>query len=186
MSHPTVSDDPAVQADYERMRAAGESHTLAEMFALQRGPFLMTDAVLLEGHANGNQFAGRPQLGDHYAAEAAKAGVNVKGKVYLSGLAAYPGDPRAWVSGRGDVQQVCAERGWACSGAVTAKMAGDVAPAAAVGLADDVAARLAAKAVAADPGLAELPAGELREKVVAKHAPAWAKKKAPRPKAAKE
>lgn len=86
-----------------------------------RPPAVMTDSVFLEGHANGNQFENTPSLGDFYAREAKAQGVDTKGKVYLSGLASHPGDPRAWVSGRGDVRKVCEERGWHCEGAVNVK-----------------------------------------------------------------
>lgn len=101
--------------------SAGSQEKLREMLATGVTPSLMTDAVFLQGHCNGSQFAESTRIGDHYAGEAKKAGVNVKGKIYLSGLAAFPGDPRAWVSDRGDVQKVCEERNFGCKGAVATK-----------------------------------------------------------------
>ena len=80
-----------------------------------------TDAAFLEGHVNGNQFENEPIIGDAYKAEATAKGVDITGKVYLSQLATYPGDPEAWVSGRGDVQRVCEQRGWGCKGSVEVK-----------------------------------------------------------------
>jgi hypothetical protein len=118
---PTISGIPQVQAHYERCRAEGTSHSLAEMFALGQTPFLMTDSVFMEGRCNGNQFEKHPEQGDFYAAEAKAQGVDITGKFYSSFLAEYPGDPRAWVSGRGDVKKICEERNLDCRGAVSHK-----------------------------------------------------------------
>lgn len=113
-----------IQSEYEAMREDGQSHKLAELFALgQLGylPGVMTDAVFLEGHCNGNQFEKKPEIGDRLAADARKAGVNVKGKIYIGGLAAFPGDPKAWVADRGDVERVCQEMNYSVSGSVSRK-----------------------------------------------------------------
>lgn len=124
-----ISPDDRVQLAYERMRHKGVSHNLAEMFALQHPPQLAgTDAIFNEGRCNGNQFEGAEWLGDAYRRQAAEAGVDVKGKTYLGGLAAFPGDPRAWVSDLGDVKKVCEERGWGCRGAVSVKAPEPAAP----------------------------------------------------------
>jgi hypothetical protein len=85
------------------------------------GPFLMTDSTFLENRCNGNQFEGREWAGDDYKAVAKKAGVSTTGKVYMSSLATFPGDPKAWVSGRGDVQKYLEETGRGSTGAVTVK-----------------------------------------------------------------
>lgn len=102
-----------------------DAHTnpalLEEMLRLQSPPMSNTDREFLEGRCNGNQFESQPYVGDVYAGMAKDAGVDPKGKVYLSGLAAFPGDPRAWVSGRGDAQRVCEDRGWTCDGSVKVK-----------------------------------------------------------------
>src|SRR5258708_4634056 len=117
-----ISGNLGQQVRYERMRADGLSHNLAEMFALQRPPSIAgTDSIFMEGRCNGSQFDGQEAIGDLYKAEATAAGVDTTGKVYLSSLADHPGDPRAWVSGRGDVQRVCEERGYGCTGAVKVK-----------------------------------------------------------------
>lgn len=100
------------------MRRTGVGHKLAEMFALQSPPAAMTDSVFMAGNINGGQFAGQPDVGDLYRKTAEASGVNPKGKTYISGLAEYPGDPRAWVSGRGDVSRLLSERGWGAEGAV--------------------------------------------------------------------
>src|SRR5271154_7062156 len=106
---------PAQQAHYDRCIAEGTSPVLAEMFALGQPPMSNTDREFLAGTENGRQFEGQEEVGDYYRQEATKAGVNTTGKVYKNGLARFPGDPEAWVSGRGDVQRVIEERGWNCS-----------------------------------------------------------------------
>lgn len=136
---PPISSDPRVQAQYVMLRAEGLSHNLAEMFALQSPPQIAgTDSVFLEGHCNGNQFDGQEAVGEMYAAEAKAAGVDTKGKVYLGGLARYPGDPAAWVNGRGDVKRICEERGWGCRGAVSVKAAEPLDAPKETPLADDI------------------------------------------------
>jgi hypothetical protein len=121
MAWPIVSDNPCIQAHYEACREEGTSHNLAEMFAFREVPRGNTDKTFLTGHCNGSQFEGQDYAGDYYASVARAGGVNPKGKVYLSGLADFPGDPKAWVSGRGDVERVAKERGYSVEGSVTVK-----------------------------------------------------------------
>lgn len=166
------------QLDYNRMRREGVSHNLAEMFALQQPPMMGgTDSAFLEGHCNGNQFEGSEEVGDFYKEEASAAGVDVKGKVYLSGLAAYPGDPEAWVTGRGDVKRVCEQRGWGCRGAVNVKSADAVAPPPEVGIAPDIVDAEAAKVLEHIPARQRkhVDVGELKEQIKDKITPRWSK-----------
>ncbi|MCI0403571.1 MAG: hypothetical protein L0212_08620 [Acidobacteria bacterium] len=115
---PKVSKRPDVQAFYEQMRKDGQTHAFAEMCALQQ-PFGLsgTDGAFLEGNCCGNQFEKNPAIGDAYAAEARKAGISTTGRVYKSGLARYPGDPRAWISDLSDVRRICEEDNLGCQGA---------------------------------------------------------------------
>ena len=113
-----ISRNPAIQAHYERCIAEGTSETLAEMFSLGQAPSPQTDATFTSGWCNGNQFEDQPWVGDLYKREAVAAGVDITGRRYLHQLADYPGDPRAWVSDRGDVRRVCEEAGRHCRGAV--------------------------------------------------------------------
>lgn len=106
------------QEHYQRCLDQGTSPMLSEMFALGQPPMSNTDREFLQGTENGRQFEHSPEMGDHHAAIARAAGVDIKGAVYKAGLAEYPGDPRAWVRGRGDVERLLAERGWGCEGAV--------------------------------------------------------------------
>lgn len=112
MSYPMVSTDQFVQSEYERMREQGESHNFAEMLATRSFPGIRTDSTWNAGRCNGNQFEDTPLRGDFYLEEAKKAGMNPVGMTYLPSLARFPGDPEAWVSGRGDVQRICDQRGW--------------------------------------------------------------------------
>ena len=106
---------------YWDMRTAGQSARLAEMLALGAPPMSNTDREFLEGRCNGNQFDGGPlrqDIGDRFRKVAEAAGQSVKGKVYIGGLARFPGDPHAWVSDRGDVKRIVEGRGWKCEGSV--------------------------------------------------------------------
>lgn len=169
---------PAQQEHYELCLAEGCSETLAEMLALAEPPGAMTDAVFLQGMGGCyDQFRGNAYLGDEYGRMAKRDGVDATGKVYLSGLAAYPGDPRAWIAGRGDVRRVCEERGWGCEGAVSVPVANVAQPERTFHVAEDlVEDRVAAV-------LEQMPAQEaacvdtedLREQVVERLRPVWAK-----------
>lgn len=144
----------------------------AEMLESGETPALSTDNTFLEGHCNGSQFADAPGLGDYYKTEAEAAGQDVKGKVYLSGLAEYPGDPRAWVSGRGDVKKVCEERNYKCQGAVDHKRDDGREPFRPVVLGEDIVQREVAEAIGRG---SEKPMGELADEVKRKRKPHWAK-----------
>jgi hypothetical protein len=111
---------PAQQAHYDLCIAQGTSPALAEMFALALPPAANSDREFLEGRGGCyDQFKGQSHIGDHHARVARQHGVDITGKVYMGGLARFPGDPEAWVSGRGDVRRICEQRGWGCEGAVS-------------------------------------------------------------------
>lgn len=134
---PEVSRIALIQARYVAHRLDGDGHIMADMLAHAKPPKARTDREFLMGHVNGNQFEKSPGLGNTYKAIADEAGVDITGKVYYGSLAEYPGDPRAWVSGRGDVERICLERGWNCSGAVNVKGARPVENPN-IGVADDL------------------------------------------------
>jgi hypothetical protein len=139
--------DRLVHLAYWDMRLKGSSPRLAEMLALQSPPMSNTDREFLEGHCNGNQFSGGPlaeEQGNRYKKIAEAGGQNVTGKVYMGGLARFPGDPEAWVSDRGDVKRVVEARGWKCQGSV------EVTP---DGKSDDLAAIYRESKVKPGPGL---------------------------------
>lgn len=114
-----ISEEPDIQARYEECLENGCTEKLAEALAFQQGPALRTDVSFLQGHSNGNQFAKNPKQGAAYAARAKRAGVSTQGKIYLHGLARYPGDPEAWVGDRSDVSRVLERRNWSARGVVS-------------------------------------------------------------------
>lgn len=172
---PIISDDPHIQAHYEKCRAEGTSHTLAEMFAFQTPPGGgFTDSVFLEGECNGNQFEGMEHIGDFYAKMARKAGVNTKGKVYKSGLAKFPGDPEAWVSDKHDVQKLLERRGWGAEGAVNVKMDQSAKPLEDVAVADDIFENRVEDILEQNPGIeTQATMAELREQAFQELKPHW-------------
>ena len=145
-----ISRNPEVQARYEEMRRNGESHAMAEMLATRSFPGLRTDSEFNKGRCNGNQFEETPWLGDYYRARAEEAGVSVTGKYYQSTLARFPGDPEAWVGGRGDVEKICLQRGWGCEGSVQVDV-GERPPIPDVPLAEDLIQREVAASLKENP-----------------------------------
>jgi hypothetical protein len=91
----------------------------------------------------------------------------------MSEIAAYPGDPRAWVDSVSDIKAVCEERGWAADGDVKVK-GREQAPAAEPVVAEDIVREHVAREVAANPEAAKKPE-ETREKVISKIKPRWKK-----------
>jgi hypothetical protein len=118
MDFPLISPNPNVQAFYEKMCMQGQSHNMAEVLATRSFPGFTTNDTFLKGKKTGDQFDDCPVVGQYYREVAESAGVSTTGKVYLRGLANFPGDPRAWVSDKDDVLRVCKERGWSCEGVV--------------------------------------------------------------------
>lgn len=173
MTWTLVSDDPEIQAAYEQMREAGESHMIADLLAHRKTPASRTDREFTLGHCNGNQFAGNPVAGNYYNRVAKEAGVSTTGKQYLGQLAKYPGDPRAWVSSRGDVAKICKENGWGCTGLVETKVVeSEGAPD--IDVADDILETRADDMIALDPGLKSKKA-VLKEEIKEKIKPRWSK-----------
>jgi len=143
-----------------------------------RPPGCKTDNTFMNDTANGKQFETNPEQGDYYAAIAKKAGVSITGKKYMSNLCrdGYGGDPQAWVSGRGDVQRICEERGWGCTGDVVVKKREEMeAPPPPVPISPrlverEVRKRLAGQVVKPQEVM------DMREKVADEMTPPWKKK----------
>jgi|SRR6185436_2080230 len=91
-----------------------ESCKLCEMFSSCAPPSISTEATMFAGMANRQHNKFNTKLGniqgEALASELRAKGGSTTGKVYIGGLAEYPGDPRAWVSGKDDVKRVCRER----------------------------------------------------------------------------
>ena len=104
---PIISDDPVVQDRYAVMRRSGESHNMAEMLCLRRGPALNTDSTFMRDRGNNRHLDSvDPVSRQHYMDMARKAGISIQGRDYIPGLARFPGDPDAWVDSRADVERV--------------------------------------------------------------------------------
>jgi hypothetical protein len=165
-----INGRPVTQEEFALSQQAGR---LAEMLEAGQPPMSLTDREFLEGHANGSQFDGQEFVGDYYKGIAAKAGVDVKGKVYLSGLAAFPGDPEAWVSGRGDLARVAEKRGWGVQGAVDVPLT-NVAEPTGGGVADSIVEDKVLDIVeSSEEPIKDI--GELKHEVREKLKPHWAK-----------
>ena len=136
---------------YYLMRISGESHNMALVLASRSFPGVRTDNTFNIGRCNGNQFESQPQMGDYYRSVAESHGVSTTGKTYIAQLAEFPGDPKAWVSGRGDVERVCAERGYDCEGSVSFK-SGDRDPSPDVSIAPDLVDREVDELLEVNPG----------------------------------
>jgi hypothetical protein len=114
-----------VQARYIEMIEANVPPRMAEMLALQSPPGVSGgDRAFMENRCNNQQLDAMPK--DHakrMVADAKKAGINISGKYYCSGLADKrgAGDPMAWVSGSDDVKKVAERRNLTVSGAVKHK-----------------------------------------------------------------
>lgn len=118
-----ISADPQIQQAYVSMRRNGQSHNLAEMLALQQPPVDKADRTFLAGldPTSHTTNLGREQNIKRMARlkkKAERAGVDVNGATYLSGLASYPGDPTAWVRSRDDIRRVAEKKRLRVEGAV--------------------------------------------------------------------
>jgi len=176
MGYPQVSQDEGIQAHYIACRMEHVPHSLAEMFALAKPPRSKTDREFLAGHCNGNQFEKTPHIGDLYLQEAREANVDPTGKVYLAGLARFPGDPEAWISGRSDVKRVLEQRGWGCTGTMEVKAPQLENPPVRPALAEDIVNDKVMDILDNVPekDLPSVDVGELRESVTDKLKPHWA------------
>jgi hypothetical protein len=172
MNYPLISKDPGVQKFYESMRRKGESHSISEMCAMRSAPRGMTDSVFFAGVGTlADQF-----LGDEAMLEKLVANATAKGhkpsanSYYCAPLANEPGDPLAFIppsGGRGHVQAVCEQRGWACDGSVKVKGRKDEPKK--TRLATDIVNQLVDMRIAADPDQARVDRRDLQAEVISKH-----------------
>jgi hypothetical protein len=117
-----LADEQGVPFDrwpqFARCLNNGCAPRLAAMLATRSFPGFATNDTFMAGGRSGEQLAEHPAMYGHFAQMAEAEGVSVCGKKYLHGLARFPGDPEAWVSGKDDVARVLKERGWSSTGAV--------------------------------------------------------------------
>lgn len=160
--------DEAV-ATYTRSLASGATEQFAIMCALQTPPGTRgTDRAFMEGRYNNQQLDSMPARQAKYvAAEAKAAGINISGKYYVGGLADNRGwrDPEAWVSSNDEVLKVAQKRRRAVSGSVNYDPG--PAPPKRKLISESIVREEVAKAKRLNP---RAKVGELREKIIEKHA----------------
>ena len=141
----------------------------AEMCALQCPPGTKgTDRAFMEGRMNNQQLDDMPAKQAKWVAdEARKCGINISGKYYCGGVADRRAwrDPQAWVSSNDDVLRVAKERRMAVSGTVNYDPG--PAPPKRTLIAESIVQDEVRKEQRKNP---TAKAGELREKVIEKHA----------------
>ena len=120
---PIVSDDPAVQAFYEKCRHNGQSHNGAEMFAFRQPPGASDDTTYLRGVGTLRQQCGDDDKEvDRVVSAAKKLGYTPNASdLYNPTLARRLGDPLAFVPAanpKAHVLKVCKMRRKACTGLV--------------------------------------------------------------------
>lgn len=120
---PIVSDDPEIQAMYERVRGNGESHNFAKICAFRRGPGLSTDTTFMAGVGTIAQQCGDDDKEvDRLISAAKKLGHTPnRTDLYNPTLARCLGDPWAFVPAanpKAHIKKVCEMRGKDCEGMV--------------------------------------------------------------------
>jgi len=110
---------------YQLALSQGASPLFADLLASRQPPGARgTEKAYMEGRNNNEDLNKmNATMRKHLLDEAAHAGVSISGKTYCSGLARYPNDPGAWVSGRDDVLDKVKRNGWSCEGNVNYKPA---------------------------------------------------------------
>lgn len=160
------------QEVYNEAIASGATPRLAEMLALQAAPRVKSDATFFAGMETGGGNIKDPLTRKIYLDEAKKAGVDVAGAVYYSEVAAFPGDPRAWVRSRGEITGLVEERGWKMDGDLKAgsEPREDVSPGQGSAVAPDIVEQLVNNRIEA--GSTEK-TEHLIGDVIAKHSPSY-------------
>ncbi len=160
------------QEVYNEAIASGASPRLAEMLALQAAPRVKSDTTFFAGQDTGAGSIKHPITRKLYMEEAKKAGVDVTGAVYRSEIAAYPGDPRAWVRSRGEITGLIEERGWQMDGDLKAggEAREDISPGQGPKIAHDIVEQLVNNRIEA--GSTEKTENLIGD-VIAKHSPSY-------------
>lgn len=123
-------NEPLAQAEYDRLLSegmeAGEAHQQVELNRLA-GHYTPPEARTaprifgIVGSDDQKRIARKraiqemhdndPDKFDQYKRQANGAGVDISGKTYCSGLAAYPGDPDGWVKDDSDIKAIAKAKG---------------------------------------------------------------------------
>ena len=159
------------------MRMNGQSHNLAEMVCLQKGPGLDTDDIFFSGQGTLDQQFGSEKHINRHVATAKKHGYKPSpNDVYYPGLARFQGDPEAFVSrsqGRSYIKKLCEKRGWACEGGVKVEHRQPLSDPLdkSIPLGEDIIRDRAAVMMAENPELKTMDRQKLRQKIIEKQGP---------------
>lgn len=162
---------------YRKMIQAGNTHRFAEMCALQLPPGLRgTDRAVMQ-----DRYAGQwldkmpPHQARRIVNDATKAGINISGKYYMSGLADSRAhlDPAAWIESAADIRKVAKLRNLNVRGIVDHE-AVNMDPIPKPALSERLIREMSKKEMGANPKLSK---GEAREAVLEKYTPRHKRKK---------
>lgn len=157
---------PAAVDVYKKALPHGERW--ADMCAHQIAPgSLGSDRAFMEGRYNNQQLDAMPRRQANYVTKEAKeAGVDISGKYYVGGLADKRGwkDPEAWVSGVDDIKRVAQKRRLRVQGIY------EYDPGPAEPKRTNLNEKIVQQEVKRLSKRSKKPLGELREKVIQKHA----------------
>lgn len=166
-----LAGGPGAVQHYLKMIRDGQESRFAEMCALQCPPGVKgSDRAVMQGRYNMewmNKLT--PQNRDRILNTARRAGINISGKFYQSGLADRrgPADPAAWIDSAADIKRVAQERNLHVTGIVE-HVAREVAPPPSKPLSERIIRREMRRYSKQHPNMKP---GEMREMIVSKHAP---------------
>jgi hypothetical protein len=169
---------PEVQAHYRHMIEDGQTERFAIMCALRQAPGTKgSDRAFQEGRLDQNHMQKLPKRQQEWMLrECRAAGIQTKGRIYMSGLADKRGhlDQEAWVSDTSDVLRVAKKRRLEVRGVVNYTPPEGVAPPKRVPLNPKLVSRLAKAEMAKEPGLTRTAA---EQRIRERHTPHWHKKR---------
>jgi hypothetical protein len=165
---PDIATAPApVREHFLKVLALGYGERWATMVALQQPPGVSgVDRTFQEGHLDGNWLDKLPKKqAQRMIREAKEAGISTAGKFYFSGIADKRGarDPKAWVSSRDDVLQVCKDRRLEIKGTINYSP-GEAPPPKRIDMAPRLVNELVRKELAANPKMKRADAVEAVKK----------------------
>lgn len=170
-AYPIISRNSDVQATYERMRAEGTSHSMAEILATRTPPGTGgTDRAFMAGRQNGQDIDGMldPVRKKRMRTYKRLTGRDMPSHArYMSQIARFPGDPNAVVESIDDFKKKLTEGGHGCE--EVGVKAAEPKPRKRIALAEPLVQNLL-KQERAKPENAGKRTEELREKIIDKHA----------------
>lgn len=159
------------QEHYDLCILNGCTPKMADMLASRSAPRSLTDSVLFEGAGTlDKQFRGAEDQLDHVTKVAISRGYkpNVN-DTYCPGIAAFLGDPRAFISSAHEAIKLAEERGTGLRGGVERKSPQSITKQKFKKLGDDIVDREVSSLVRKNPELKRVAKRELREAVVSRH-----------------